>query len=265
MRAASRNLPPVLVINILLVISGSRTLPVAWSFLSQGGPVLRVVALASSSKSSSNTAPQQQQPPPTEAWTGTVVPGDGRMHGCTMQNVAGSLTEWIVTIDGVDADLGKFSDVVYKKLIRDATQQRFQGFRPGTVPQHLLPTYRTIAMDECAREAVLEALQQNSVRPFENCRSQLELGQFSIPPSLAKKASKTSKKRKKGAADAAVAAVESDAAAPGETNAWRNFETMKEALDAGWTPGQSFSFVALKVTGQLVKDDQDAEPVARPF
>ena len=263
MRAASRNLPPVLVINILLVISGSRTLPVAWSFLSRGGPVLRVVALASSSKSS-NTAPQQQ-PQPTEAWTGTVVPGDGRMHGCTMQNVAGSLTEWIVTIDGVDADLGKFSDVVYKKLIRDAAQQRFQGFRPGTVPQHLLPTYRTIAMDECAREAVLEALQQNSVRPFENCRSQLELGQFSIPPSLAKKASKTSKKRKKGAADAAVAAEESDAAAPGETNAWRNFETMKEALDAGWTPGQSFSFVALKVTGQLVKDDQDAEPVARPF
>ena len=94
----------------------------AWSFLSRGGPVLRVVSLASSVKSSSDNAPpqQQQQQPPSEAWTGTVVPGDGRMHGCTLQNVAGSLTEWIVTIDGVDADLGKFSDVVYKKLIRVA-------------------------------------------------------------------------------------------------------------------------------------------------
>ena len=253
----------------LLVVISFTTLPVAWSFLARGGPLgvqrlpqhqHRPVSVLVQTINSSSTSDGTQH---KEAWTGTVVPGSGQIRGCSLQQVAGSITEWIVTIDGVEADLGKFSEAIYKKMLRDAKQQRFQGFRPGTVPPHLLPTYKAFAMDECARETVLEALQQNNIRPFENCRSQLELVQFSIPP-LAKQSSSKGNKRKKG--NLVVSVADQDAASPEEMSpSWRGFETMKEALDAGWTPGQSFSFVAKKVTGQQLKDDKDADPIARPF
>lgn len=191
-----------------------------------------------------------------------MVPGDGRIRGCTLTQVEGSLTEWIVRIDGVDADLSGFSDAIYKKFLQDAKQQRFQGFRPGTVPPHLLTTYKAFAMDECARETVLEALQQNNIRPFENCRSELELVDFCIPPAPAKASKKKKSKKRKKAAGANDENAEEE---PAPAVQWRTFGTMKEALDAGWSPGQSFSFVAKKVTGQRLKDDDGAEAVARPF
>lgn len=185
-----------------------------------------------------------------EEWQGDVVKG-GKILGCSLQQVAGSMTEWTITIDGVEADLGRFSGVVYKKLLMNAKEQRFQGFRPGTLPPHLEPTYRTFAMDECARETVLEALQQNNIRPFENARSEIHLYRFSIPPSASKK-KKSSKKRKTKDAEATLQeAVEE------EPPAWRTFETMKEAIDAGWKPGQSFSFLARDIKGQQLKDEKE--------
>jgi hypothetical protein len=39
------------------------------------------------------------------------------------------ITEYEITIDGEAADLGKFSEAIYKKIIGDAKNQRFQGFR----------------------------------------------------------------------------------------------------------------------------------------
>ena len=48
-------------------------------------------------------------------------------------------------------------------LIMIAKSQRFQGFRPGTIPPHLLPTYYMFSMDECARETTLEAMEQNNM------------------------------------------------------------------------------------------------------
>jgi hypothetical protein len=181
-----------------------------------------------------------------EEWKGEVVQGgDGKIRGCTLQQLEGSLTEWTITIDGVEADLGRFSEVVYKKLLQDAKQQRFQGFRPGTIPPHLEPTYRAFAMDG---ETVLEAMQQNSIRPFENCRSEMYLYDFCIPPALTKK-KKSSKKRKTNADPIVVEAMEDEPAS------WRTFETMKEAIDAGWKPGQSFSFLAKDVKGQKVKNE----------
>jgi hypothetical protein len=63
------------------------------------------------------------------AWKGDVASnnGSGKIGGCTMEQVGDSLTEWIITIDGVEADLGRFSDAIYKKMMQDAKQQRFQG------------------------------------------------------------------------------------------------------------------------------------------
>jgi hypothetical protein len=63
-----------------------------------------------------------------------------------------SLFSLFISKNRVQADLGKFSEAIYKKITSDAKQQQFQGFRPGTIPPHLQPTYRTFAMDECARE-----------------------------------------------------------------------------------------------------------------
>lgn len=187
-------------------------------------------------------------------WNGDVVSNtaDGSVQGCMIQPAQpDSFTEWEVTIDGVQADLGRFSDAVYKKIMQDAKQQRFQGFRPGTIPPHLEPTYRAFAIDECARETVMEALQQNNIRPFENCRSEMYLKDFQIPPPKAKKGKSRKKKKTKASAE-----VQEE---PEPEPSWRSFETMKEAINAGWRPGQSFSFVAVGVRGQKVKDASETD------
>jgi hypothetical protein len=145
----------------------------------------------------------------------------------------------------VEADLGKFGAAIYRKITSDAKQQQFQGFRPGTIPPHLLPTYKAFAMDECAREAILEAMQQNDIRPFDAARSEMEIGQVSIPPRKIKGTKK--KKAKKGAAADGEVAEE-------VPPAWVTFDTMKDALKGGWEPGESFSFVATKCKGQKLKD-----------
>jgi len=157
----------------------------------------------------------------SDPWEGEVVP-KGKINGCTLTLVDDSLTDWIITIDGVQADLGKFSEAIYKKLLTDAKKNQFQGFRAGTVPPHLLPTYKAYTMDECARESTLEAMQQNNIRPFDNARDDFEFSDFSIPPPVVKKG----KGKKKGK-------VEGEEVEESEPE-WRYFATMKEALDAGW-------------------------------
>ena len=77
-------------------------------------------------------------------------------------------------------------------------------------------------MDEVAREATLEAMQQNDIRPFESCRGDIVIGEVSIPPRKSKK-----KKKKKGAA--ADGEVEEE-----EKPQWLVFDSMKDALKAGW-------------------------------
>lgn len=225
-----------------------------------------------------------------DGWNGEVVSNDagGRIRGCSIRPITPSdendesstlmmVVDWELTIDGEQADLGLFSQAIYQKIVRDAKQQRFQGFRPGTIPPHLEPTYRAFAMDECARETVLEALQQNNIRPFSSTRSDMFLKDFQIPPSSSSSSSSKSKKSKKnkskktnqekGMDDNGTATNEEDTvvateAKPEQEKAWRTFDTMKEAIDAGWRPGQSFSFVAVNVKGQKVKDqEQGAKPV----
>jgi hypothetical protein len=188
--------------------------------------------------------PQQGQ-----AWNGQVVAGDGRIRGCSLQSV--SLTSWNVTIDGVEADLGAFSKAIYQKILRDAKSQRYQGFKPGTIPPHLEKTFVAFAMDECARETVLEALQQNNVRPFETCRNDLIFSNFQIPPTTRKEKKNKSKRRK---VETTEALISEETEQKGE---WKLFDSMKEAIDAGWRPGQSFSFVATNVKGQKVKDETE--------
>jgi Bacterial trigger factor protein (TF) len=147
----------------------------------------------------------------------------------------------------VEADLGKFSEVVYKKLLLDAKKQRFQGFRPGTIPPQLLGTYKAFAMDEVCRETTLEAMQQNNIRPFDGSREEMEFVTFSIPPPApTKKKKKEGGKNKKGVEEI----IEVDP--PVEEPVWKSYDTMKAAIDGGWQPGQSFSFVSQKVKGQKV-------------
>jgi len=124
----------------------------------------------------------------------------------------------------------------------DAKSQRFQGFRPGTIPPHLLPTYYMFSMDECARETTLEAMEQNNIKPFENARNEFEFEQISIPPILKKKKGGRKKKR--------VNSVEDNVVTP----EWRTFDSMKGACDAGWKPGQPFRFVVKNCAGQKMKD-----------
>jgi hypothetical protein len=133
-----------------------------------------------------------------------------------------------------DADLGKFSEAIYKKMLGDAKRQSFQGFRPGTIPPHLEPTYRAFTMDECARETVMEAMQQNNIRPFSDARMDLTIHEVCIPPPVKKNTKKKSKKRKsKQDPEPEVPVVVE------ETPEWLTFESMKEAIDAGWRVSRS--------------------------
>ena len=232
--------------------------------LQQHGSTAPLATSASDSDSSASDAND------AAAWNGDVVSNDpkGRIQGCQLTRVGESPTDWEVTIDGEEADLGKFSEAVYKKITSDARQQRFQGFRPGTIPPHLTPTYIAFSMDEVAREATLEALEQNGVRPFENARSDFTFDTISIPPPQKKK--KKGKKKKKSKKKTDAAAASDGAESPQveeETPAWLTFDSMKAAIDAGWRPGQSFSFVARQVKGQQLKDQGDvsrATPVTEP-
>ncbi|KAG7352231.1 bacterial trigger factor-like protein [Nitzschia inconspicua] len=199
-------------------------------------------------------------------WKGEVVP-EGTIRGCSITPVGNgdsTTTEWIIAIDGVEADLGRFSDALYKQIMQQAKRERFQGFRPGTIPPHLMTTYRAFCMDECARETVLEAMQQNNIRPFTDARSQFVIEQVSIPPPGSdKKKSKKSSKKQKGNTNDVELAVEEEAAPQ-----WRFFDTMDGAIQAGWKPGQSFSFVAKNVKGQNVLPEKDvggATPIGRQW
>ena len=73
----------------------------------------------------------------SSGWNGEVVSNQGGViRGCSIEPVGTSepVLEWEIKIDGVEADIGRFSEAIYKKIISDAKQQRFQGFRPGTIP-----------------------------------------------------------------------------------------------------------------------------------
>ena len=159
-----------------------------------------------------------------DQWTGEVVNDeDGRIRGCIVTPGV-SETDFTIQIDGNEADLGNFGSVVYRKITSDAKRQQYQGFRPGTLPPHLLPTYKSFAMDEVAREAILEAMQQNNIRPFESARVDMLIEQVSIPPKPKKK--KKGKKKKKANAE--------PQAEPDAPIVWETFDTMDEALKAGW-------------------------------
>ncbi len=162
-------------------------------------------------------------------WNGEVVSNteDGRIRGCQITQVEGSMVDWIITIDGQEADLGKFSEAIYRKITSDAKQERFQGFRPGTIPPHLISAYIGFSMDECAREATLEAMQQNNIRPFDDARNEFEFDTVSIMPPK-RKAKK--KKKKSSAAENAVPASEE---VPADQQ-WLTFDSLKEACTAGW-------------------------------
>mmetsp|Transcript_3654 Transcript_3654/g.5451 ORF Transcript_3654/g.5451 Transcript_3654/m.5451 type:complete len:264 (-) Transcript_3654:35-826(-) len=169
------------------------------------------------------------------------------IKGCKIERVPNSLTTFTISIDGEEADLGKFSEIIYKKLIKDAKSMRFQGFRPGTIPPHLEPTYRAFAMDECAREATLEAMEQNKITPFDGARADFMIENISFLPLPKSTKKKSTKKRKEEEA-------QSEEVAP----ALVKFEDMKGAIDAGWKPGQNFSFTARNVKGNKAILTSDA-------
>lgn len=171
---------------------------------------------------------KQQQ---TEKWSGEVVSDeDGKIKGCTITSESETL--FTIQIDGEAADLGNFGSVVYRKITNDAKRQSFVGFRPGTLPPHLLPTYKAFAMNEVAIEATLEAMQQNDIRPFESAREEIVFEQISIPPrKQKKKKKKKSRKKKANTNNEAVVQVEEEEEKP---PAWETFNTMQEALKAGW-------------------------------
>jgi len=187
----------------------------------------------------------------SEGWNGEVVSNTkgGKIRGCTVTKVEGTATEWIIQIDGKDADLGKFSEAIYRKYTAEAKAQSFQGFRPGTIPPHLRGTYAAYTMDECAREATLEAMQQNNVRPFDDARAEFKIESISILPP------KKKIKKKKGKRKQSPKSVEADTVVVAEEESkWVTVDTLKEAINAGWKPGQTFSFIATNVKGQKLLD-----------
>ena len=100
-------------------------------------------------------------------------------------------------------------------------------------------------MDECARETVLEAMQQNNISPFTDARNEFVIENCCIPPPNKKgdrrKKKKGGRKAKAKAAEAAAAAEEAPVAAESAPR-WLQFDTMKEAIDAGWEVSRVLNF-----------------------
>ena len=168
-------------------------------------------------------------------WSGDVTNSEnGKILGCTITNIGDSLTDWEVKIDGEEADLGKFSSVIYQKLLSDGKQQNYRGFRPGTIPPMILPTYVAYAMDECAKEATLEALAQNEIRPFQDARDNIEINSISIAPPKEKKKKKKKKKKGNETANDDVSSSQTETIdEDSKKQIWSKFDTMQEAIDEG--------------------------------
>ena len=105
----------------------------------------------------------------------------------------------------------------------------------------MIPTYRAFSMDECARETVLEAMQQNNIRPFTDARNEFVIENCCIPPPV-KKAGRKKKKKggRKAKARAAEQAAEEEATTEETAPQWLQFDSMKEAIDAGWEVSWTF-------------------------
>lgn len=91
-------------------------------------------------------------------------------------------------------------------------------------------------MDECARETVLEAMQQNNIRPFSTAREDIQILNVSIPPptTLKKKKDKGSKKKKGMGTPSADETVAETEVVEVVQPQWLEFDDMKGAIDAGW-------------------------------
>lgn len=216
----------------------------AFTIPSQATSFLTSQSLTKNKSISTQNNLSTQSESESSSWNGEVVSntGDGRIRGCSITKVDGKLSEWIISIDGIEADLGKFSDAIYRKITSDAKNQRFQGFRPGTIPPHLLPTYVAFAMDECAREATLEAMSQNDIKPFDDARMEIQFDTISILPPK-KKGKKNNKSKKKNQVQSQD--EDSDSVGTEQENRWVAFETMKEAIDAGWKVRDLKYFVSI--------------------
>lgn len=115
-----------------------------------------------------------------------------------------------------------------------------------------LSTNKDLLTNDALPETVLEALQQNNVRPFSSAREDIQITQVSIPPKPGKKKKKGGKKKGQ---DKSLEETKPVAT-------WETYPTLNEALKAGWEPGQSFSFVASNVKGQKVEQvDMKPKPV----
>ena len=169
--------------------------------------------------------------------------------GSQIEAVQGSDNTFVIRIDGEEAELGGVSADIYKKITESAKKEQFQGFRPGTIPPHLEPTYRAFSMDACAREATLVAMEQANISPLENARDDFRFDQISIK--APEKKPKKKKGGKKSRKDEPTPSEDLSAQAP----TWLTFESMESAIKAGWKPGQDFSFVAKNARGQPSKSD----------
>eukprot|EP00542_Grammatophora_oceanica_P011134 CAMPEP_0194026486 /NCGR_PEP_ID=MMETSP0009_2-20130614/775_1 /TAXON_ID=210454 /ORGANISM="Grammatophora oceanica, Strain CCMP 410" /LENGTH=284 /DNA_ID=CAMNT_0038665179 /DNA_START=9 /DNA_END=863 /DNA_ORIENTATION=+ len=207
-----------------------------------------------------------------------------RIMGCRINQVKGSLTEWEVEIDGSEAELGSFSKVIYQKILSDAKKEKYVGFKIGTVPPYLLPVYKAYAMEECAREATLEALEQHDIRPFESSREEMKFEQFWLEPAPVKKQKKKKRRKKKKRTydddeeesstpqskviDVVVEKPEDEEVEEEEKQEepqWRLFANEKDAVDGGWSPGKTFSFRVVGVRGQMKSTNtDDAKALSRP-
>mmetsp|Transcript_57470 Transcript_57470/g.140261 ORF Transcript_57470/g.140261 Transcript_57470/m.140261 type:complete len:282 (-) Transcript_57470:945-1790(-) len=220
----------------------------------------------------------------------------GALQGFTIRPVGGEgdgdiSTEWVVQVDGHRADLGAFSKTIFGQIIADAKKQRFQGYRPGTIPPHLQRTYTAFAMNEVAREVVMEAMDQSKIRPFTDARESIKIEDVSFIKPLPSK--KSSKKKKGGRKGKSSKKIRNKQDASGEVNEqtsstseessdadkmenaedsktttdepeWIRCDNLDEAITAGWKPGQPFNFVAKNVRGQKVLSSSDTAG-ARPL
>ena len=159
-------------------------------------------------------------------------------NACSITPLPESNSRFNIAIDGVEADLGKFSLMLFKQILQQAkndptgNQMVFKGYRPGVIPPQYLRKYHAYAMEQTCRETVKEGFSQNgySVAELEGGEEDCSFVSFKFFPKVEVK--KVSRKRKDVAALKAKIAAGEVEAEPEMDQLLAN--TFDESVKLGW-------------------------------
>lgn len=186
-----------------------------------------------------------------------LAAGSSSIEGCFIKP-SSDPSRYDINIDGKQADIGKFSRAIYKNIAKQAREsnQQIKGFRPGTIPPHLISRYRSYCMEQTARETIREGFDQRGYEVVDLAEGEEDFRWAGVSFVLAEKKKKSKKRKKNNAADGSdTSSDESNAPPPPPPPI--ECADFDDAVSRGWEPGLDYSFSAEFVKVQRKEGQPD--------